>query len=131
VLSPAEIGRLSRARAILRTTGEDCPRIGRLARTTGLSPYHFIRRFRAVFGETPHRLRSRARMERAQELLLTTELSITEISLCVGFSSLGSFSARFAREVGVSPSRYRASGSPARPESFSCFGLMAGSGPGG
>ncbi|HET9038116.1 MAG TPA: helix-turn-helix transcriptional regulator, partial [Myxococcaceae bacterium] len=64
-------------------------RIGRLAAESGLSRHHIIRRFKAVFGETPHQVRVQSRLEQARELLLRTDASITEISLRLGFSSLG------------------------------------------
>jgi AraC-like DNA-binding protein len=67
-----------------------------------------------------------SRLEQARELLLCSDASITEISLRLGFSSLGTFSARFAREVGMSPSAFRRTAARPRPEAASCFGLMAG-----
>ncbi len=78
-----------------------------LAATAGYAPGHFIRTFRAAYGETPGRYRTRRRMERAGELLRSVNLSVTEICQLVGFTSLGSFSARFAEIMGVSPSAYR------------------------
>ena len=126
MLSPEGLQALCRARARLRT-GADAPlRIGRLAAESGLSRHHFIRRFKAVFGETPHQVRVRCRLEQAKELLRSSDESITEISLSLGFSSLGTFSARFARKVGVSPSGFRRTAARLRPGVASCFGLMAG-----
>jgi AraC-like DNA-binding protein len=97
-----------------------------LARRAGYSRFHFARAFRAAFGDTPGHYLTRRRVERAQDLLRTANLSVTEICLLVGFSSLGSFSARFKRLVGVSPSQYReravlAGGPPPIP---GCFVLM-------
>jgi AraC-like DNA-binding protein len=117
---------LCRARARLREAGEEPVRIRRLAAESGLSPHHFIRRFKAVFGDTPHQVAVRARLERARTLLLEGEESITSISLRLGFASLGTFSARFAREVGMSPSRFRRLAARSRPEALSCLGLMTG-----
>lgn len=68
----------------------------------------FIRTFRATFGETPHRYLQRRRVERAMFLLRETTLSVSEISLDVGFLSLGTFSRTFSEIVGEPPSRYRA-----------------------
>jgi AraC-like DNA-binding protein len=79
-----------------------------------------------VFGDTPYQISVRARLERAKELLLGSEESVTGISLQLGFSSLGTFSARFAREVGMSPSRFRRLAVRSRPEAMSCLGLMTG-----
>jgi AraC-like DNA-binding protein len=57
-----------------------------------------------VFGETPHQLRSLAQIERAKHLLVLTDLSVKEICMAVGFSSLGSFSTLFGRRAGMTPS---------------------------
>jgi AraC-like DNA-binding protein len=76
------------------------------ARTAALSEFHFTRQFAAVFGETPHQYRTRARLERAKTLLLTMD-SVTDVCCAVGFSSLGSFSTLFARRYGEPPSAYR------------------------
>jgi AraC-like DNA-binding protein len=82
--------------------------LDRLARLAGVSKYHFARSFEASYGETPIRYLTRRRIERAQDLLRSANLTITEICMLVGFSSLGSFSARFSELVGESPSAYRA-----------------------
>jgi AraC-like DNA-binding protein len=82
--------------------------ITELARHAHMSPDHLIRTFASVFGETPHRYLQRRRVERAMYLLRATELSVTEICLAVGYSSLGAFSQLFAAVLGVSPSAYRA-----------------------
>jgi AraC-like DNA-binding protein len=78
-----------------------------LARVAQLSEAHFIRTFRATFGETPHRYLQRRRVERAMFLLRDSDRPVTEISLEVGFLSLGSFSRTFSEIVGQSPSSYR------------------------
>src|SRR6059036_1647122 len=78
-----------------------------LARIAYVSEAHFIRTFRATFGETPHRYLQRRRVERAMLLLRETGSTVTEICLDVGFASLGTFSRTFRDIVGVSPSAYR------------------------
>lgn len=78
-----------------------------VAARAGYSRYHFARRFREVYGETPGRYLTRRRIERAQDLLRSANLTVTEICLLVGFTSLGTFSARFKQQVGVSPSQFR------------------------
>jgi AraC-like DNA-binding protein len=94
-----------------------------LAAAAGYSREHFIRAFRAAFGETPGRYRTQRRVERACELLRSANLTVTEICHYVGFTSLGSFSARFAEITGMSPSAYRArAGGPAPIPG--CFVLM-------
>lgn len=78
-----------------------------LAREAGYSRYHFAHAFAAAYGETPRAFLTRRRIERAKTLLRAANLSVTEVCFMVGFESLGSFSSRFRRLVGVSPSEYR------------------------
>ncbi|MEA2125440.1 MAG: hypothetical protein QOI80_2222 [Solirubrobacteraceae bacterium] len=82
-----------------------------LAHIALMSEAHFIRSFKATFGETPHRYLQRRRVERAMFLLRYTDDSVTEISIDVGFFSLGTFSRTFTEIVGETPSRYRLRGS--------------------
>lgn len=79
-----------------------------LAGIAGVSAAHFIRVFRATFGETPHRYLQRRRIERAMFLLRSTEGSVTDICFDVGFGSLGTFSRTFSEIVGTAPTEYRA-----------------------
>ncbi len=79
-----------------------------LARIAHVSEAHFIRTFRATFGETPHRYLQRRRVERAMAMLRQTERSVTDICMAVGFTSLGTFSRTFRTIVGESPREYRA-----------------------
>ena len=101
-----------------------------LAREAGFSRAHFARSFHTAFGEPPRAYLTRRRVERAKDLLRTANLTVTEICFLVGFSSLGSFSTRFAEIVGCSPTDYRrahvARGGP--PPVPGCF-LMAWSRP--
>ena len=99
--------RLLRARdAMDRAYAEplDVPAVAAVAH---ISPAHFIRTFRAVFGETPHRYLQRRRVERSMFLLRETDRSVTDVCLDVGFTSLGTFSRTFREIVGESPSGYR------------------------
>ena len=81
--------------------------IAALAKVAYLSEAHFIRTFRATFGETPHRYLQRRRVERAMFLLRETDRSVSDICLGVGFTSLGTFSRTFRAIVGESPTTYR------------------------
>ena len=69
---------------------------------------HFARSFRAAFGETPYGYLMTRRVERAKVLLRRGDMSVTEVCLAVGCTSLGSFSSRFTELVGETPSAYRA-----------------------
>jgi AraC-like DNA-binding protein len=79
-----------------------------MAQQALMSPSHFARRFRAAYGETPYSYLMTRRIERAQELLRRGHLSVTDVCLAVGATSLGSFSSRFTEIVGITPSAYRA-----------------------
>lgn len=116
--------RLLRARdAMDRTYAEplDIPALARIAR---VSEAHFIRTFRATFGETPHRYLQRRRVERSMFLLRETDRSVTDICLDVGFTSLGTFSRTFREIVGQSPLAYRRGNEPAPGAVPTCF-MMA------
>lgn len=97
-----------RARDAMDRTYAEPLDVRTLAGIAHCSQGQFIRAFRATFGETPHRYLQRRRVERAMFLLRETELSVSEISLDVGFLSLGTFSRTFSEIVGEAPSRYRA-----------------------
>jgi AraC-like DNA-binding protein len=103
------VARLSRARDRLRDVGSERLTIAAIAREAALSPYQFIRTFKAVFGETPHQVRIDARLDLARQMLILGSAPVTEICAAVGFTSLGTFSHLFARRVGASPSQFRRS----------------------
>jgi AraC-like DNA-binding protein len=79
-----------------------------VAAHAGYSRYHFVRAFKEAYGETPGQYLTHRRVERAEEMLRSADLSVTEICHLVGFSSLGTFSARFKTRTGLTPSEYRA-----------------------
>ena len=83
-----------------------------VAAVAHVSEAHFIRSFRAVFGETPHRYLQRRRVERSMFLLRETDRSVTDICLDIGFTSLGTFSRTFREIVGETPSDYRKGNGP-------------------
>lgn len=97
--------------------------LDRMAAKAGFSKFHFARAFKEAFGETPANYLTRRRVERAKDLLRSANLTVTEVCMLVGFSSLGSFSTRFSELVGMSPTAFqRASaargGPPAIPGCF-------------
>src|ERR1700736_3146270 len=78
------------------------------ARAALMSSGHFSRQFRAAFGQTPYAYLMTRRIERAKSLLRRGDMSVTEVCMAVGCTSLGSFSARFTQLVGATPTAYRA-----------------------
>lgn len=78
-----------------------------LAEIAHLSKYHFARCFAEAYGESPMRYLTRRRIERAQDLLRSANLTVSDVCMLVGFSSLGSFTSRFRELVGETPTRYR------------------------
>ncbi|MDE3113364.1 MAG: helix-turn-helix transcriptional regulator [Chloroflexota bacterium] len=99
--------RLLRARDAMDRSYAQPLDVAALARVAQVSEAHFIRSFRATFGETPHRYLQRRRVERAMFLLRESDRSVTDVCLDVGFSSLGTFSRTFREIVGETPSEYR------------------------
>jgi len=104
----ANLAHLRRARDLMDREYARPLDVPTLARAALMSPAHFSRRFRAAYGETPHGYLMTRRIERAKALLRRGDLTVTEVCLAVGCTSLGSFSSRFTELVGESPTAYRA-----------------------
>lgn len=104
----ANLAHLRRARDLMDREYARPLDVAALARAALMSPAHFSRQFRAAYGETPYSYLMTRRIERAKALLRAGEMSVTEVCMEVGCSSLGSFSARFTELVGQTPSTYRA-----------------------
>ncbi len=100
--------RLERARSLIHAHYDEPLDLARLARQACFSRHHFLRAFQREFELTPHQYLTKRRLEAARHLLSTTAMSVTEVCLAVGFTSLGSFSTLFRRHVGRSPADYRA-----------------------
>ncbi len=115
---------LRRARDVADRDFAEALDLEALATAAGVSKYHFLRCFAATYGETPMQYVGRRRIERATDLLRATNLTVTEVSLLVGYSSLGSFSQRFTELVGISPSEYQRTQSGARIPG--CYVFMLG-----
>jgi transcriptional regulator GlxA family with amidase domain len=105
-----DLVRLRQARDLMDRNYAEPLDVPALARRALMSPGHFSRSFRAAFGETPYSYLMTRRIERAKALLRRGDMSVTEVCMAVGCTSLGSFSTRFAELVGESPSSYRARG---------------------
>ena len=112
--------RMLRARDAMDRTYAQPLDVPTLAAIACVSEAHFIRTFRATYGETPHRYLQRRRVERAMFLLRETDRSLTDICLDVGFNSLGTFSRTFRDIVGEPPTAHRRRGKGASVAP-SCF----------
>ena len=123
--------RLLRARDAMDRAYAEPLDVRAVAAVAHVSEAHFIRTFRAVFGETPHRYLQRRRVERSMFLLRETDRSVTDICLDVGFTSLGTFSRMFREIVGETPSGYRTGARADRGASLRPAGGDATAGRGG
>ncbi|MFJ8959991.1 helix-turn-helix transcriptional regulator [Lentzea sp. NPDC102401] len=107
-VTPEDLAHLRRARDLMDREYARPLDVPAMARAALMSPSHFARQFRAAYGETPYGYLMTRRIERAKALLRLGTLSVTEVCVEVGCTSLGSFSARFTELVGETPSAYRA-----------------------
>ena len=103
----ANLAHLRRARDLMDREYARPLDVAALARAALMSTAHFSRQFRATYGETPYGYLMTRRIERAKALLRHGDMSVTEVCLAVGCTSLGSFSARFTQLVGETPTAYR------------------------
>jgi len=108
---------IGRAVTAMRAESDYPFTIETLAEISNFSHFHFARLFRSLIGIPPGEFLTALRYDRAKELLLTTELSVTDICFEVGYDSLGTFSSRFKQLVGVGPAGFRA-----LPEMLDTFG---------
>ena len=99
--------RLARSREFLAENHETRITLAGAADIAFLSPFHYHRMFTRAFGQTPQEFLTRVRLERAKTLLRTSGMSVSEICLEVGYESLGTFSAKFHKIEGVSPTEFR------------------------
>jgi AraC-like DNA-binding protein len=104
----ANLAHLRRARDLIDREYARPLDVPALARAALMSTAHFSRQFRAAYGETPYSHLMTRRIERAKALLRRGDLSVTDVCMAVGCTSLGSFSSRFTELVGESPTAYRA-----------------------
>ncbi len=104
----ANLAHLRRARDLIDREYARPLDVAALARTALMSTAHFSRQFRAAYGEAPYAYLMTRRIERAKALLRRGDMTVTEVCMAVGCTSLGSFSARFTELVGETPTSYRA-----------------------
>lgn len=100
--------------------------LAEVANVAGFSKFHFHRLFSSTYGVTPATYLTQRRIERAQDLLRATNLTVTEVCFAVGYSSLGSFSSRFSDLVGETPSQFQQRYADGAPKIPGCFVFMWG-----
>lgn len=98
---------VKRAITVMRENLDQQLTVNDIARAAMFSKFHFTRVFQRATGVSPGRFLSALRLEQAKHLLVSTSLNIAEISVRVGYNSVGTFSSRFSRSVGMSPTTYR------------------------
>jgi AraC family transcriptional regulator len=100
--------RIGAALRRIEADADEALSLSELARVAAMSPYHFLRTFRAVVGMAPHQYILHTRLGRAAIRLRRTSHSISAIAFACGFGDLSTFNRRFQRVMGQSPSAYRA-----------------------
>ena len=125
-MTPEELAHLRRARDLMDREYATPLDVPKMARAALMSPSHFSRQFRQAYGETPYGYLMTRRIERAMALLRRGDMSVTEVCVAVGATSLGSFSARFTELVGESPSAYRARDHDASAAVPACMAKVLG-----
>jgi AraC-like DNA-binding protein len=107
--------RVTAAARRIEAAAEERLTLAQLARDAAMSPYHFLRVFRAVIGTTPHQFLLRTRLHRAAVRLRRSAEPVSTVAFDVGFDDLSTFNRRFRRVMGASPSTWRASPQAPRP----------------
>ncbi|MCD9032253.1 AraC family transcriptional regulator [Luteimonas sp. Y-2-2-4F] len=102
-------GRMQRARLYLEGHSDRVVRIGELADMTNFSSWYFSKAFQSLYDESPQALSARLRLERAADLLRSTEMTVSEVAASCGFDNCCSFARAFRARFGTSATRYRAS----------------------
>ncbi len=108
-LNRQDTERLYQARTILEKEFVDPPALAVLSRRAGINDFKLKGGFREMFGTTVFGYVRHLRMEKARLLLETSDMTVTEIALAVGYTSLGHFAGAFKRSFGLVPREYRLS----------------------
>jgi AraC-like DNA-binding protein len=103
-LSP---GAMRRVREFVEVHLGESIDLSMLAGVAGLSVHHFARQFKQSAGVTPHAYLTQKRIERAQEMLVQTDLSLAEIAFAVGFFDQGHLARHFRQRLGTTPREFR------------------------
>ncbi|HZZ93711.1 MAG TPA: AraC family transcriptional regulator [Usitatibacter sp.] len=101
--------RLKRVLACIEMRLAEPIQVCELADEVHMSPFHFTRMFKLATGHSPHKYITLQRVERAKELLATSELPIAAIAAAVGYQTQAHFTGVFSRHAGTTPKVYRVS----------------------
>jgi transcriptional regulator GlxA family with amidase domain len=124
-VTPEELAHLRRAKDLMDREYARPLDVPAMARAALMSTSHFARQFKVAYGETPYNYLMTRRIERAKALLRRGDMSVTDVCMAVGCTSLGSFSTRFTELVGESPSAYRARDHSATAVVPGCWAKLA------
>ena len=102
----AEVDEIDKAQRILQSNLSTRLSLPDLAAELNMSYINFRRRFKSKTGMSPGAWQIKMRMDRACELLRSSEFSIAEISECLGYPDIYTFSKQFKKERGISPSMF-------------------------
>jgi AraC-like DNA-binding protein len=100
-------GTIRRVREYVEVHLGESINLGMLAAVAGLSVHHFAREFKQSAGVTPHHYLTQKRVERAQEMLAQTDLSLSEVAYATGFSDQGHLARHFRHLLGTTPGAFR------------------------
>ena len=100
-------GAIRRVNDYVETHLSESVDLAELAGVAGLSVFHFARQFKQSAGVTPHHYLVQKRVERAQEMLASTNLSLSEIALATGFADQSHFARHFRQMLGITPGQFR------------------------
>jgi len=114
-LSKQDVAYIQQARTILAENFDKHITIPQLARQTGINEAKLKEGFKEVFGYSIHTCILQLRLQKAQELLLTTDMSITDITYVIGYSHVTHFTSLFKKEMGITPTEWKKKFSPPKP----------------
>lgn len=115
-LNKQDIVNIQQARTILAENFDKHITIPQLARQTGINEAKLKEGFKELFGQSIHTYLLQLRLEKAQHLLLTTDLSVTDITYHIGYSHVTHFTTLFRKELGLTPTEWRKKYTPQPPK---------------
>jgi AraC-like DNA-binding protein len=115
-LNKQDMVHIRQARTILAENFDKHITIPQLARQAGINEAKLKEGFKEIYGQSIHSYLQQLRLEKAQQLLLTTALSVTDITYYIGYSHVTHFTTLFKKELGLTPTEWRKKNTPQPPE---------------